>query len=30
MKKHIIILSWLAIGLAFQGCVYLDLNDAMF
>ena len=30
MKKHLIILKWLAITLMYQGCIYLDLNDAMY
>ncbi len=30
MKKHITILAWLAMSLAFQGCIYLDLGDAHF
>lgn len=30
MKKHLTIIMWLAMTLAFQGCIYLDLNDAMY
>ena len=30
MKKHLTILMWLVITAAFQGCVYLDLNDGMY